>query len=232
MSKWISGKELLERSKIKDFELFNDYVRKGLQPYDDLGQPVSPLDVMKQILDVNALRDELAEHERFTHQILDESEAQLRADRTIALGDEIDYAEKAFTDSEGVSWTECELPSKSHLAKAVLARLSECIFRRGDVNEFQDEFIPKIASDEKAHSKKTPAPKKLRPNQRHKISCRAEAEKLWKEDPSITIADMIHRDELNKVCEGRLYTEKVMRKWINDLCPDRSRGRRSGQKSG
>jgi len=70
--------------------------------------------------------------------------------------------------------------------------------------------------------------KKLRPNQRHKIQCRNVAKKIWEKHPTITIANMICKDETIEACDGKLYTEKTIRNWIKDLCPDRSRGRRRG----
>lgn len=67
---------------------------------------------------------------------------------------------------------------------------------------------------------------KLRPNQWHNLRSREVAKELWKKDPKITIADMIMRDEIAAACDGRLYNEKTLRKWIKDLCPDRLPGRR------
>jgi hypothetical protein len=72
--------------------------------------------------------------------------------------------------------------------------------------------------------------KKLRPNQRHKIECRKIAAKIWENDPTITIADMIYRDEIAKVSTPKTYNEKTLRNWIKDLCPNRSRGRRPKKK--
>lgn len=69
--------------------------------------------------------------------------------------------------------------------------------------------------------------KKLRPSQRHKIAVIEAAKKIWKQDPTITIADMAYRDEINEVCEGKVYREKTIRGWIKHECPDRSPGRRS-----
>lgn len=231
MSKWISGKELLEQRNLKDIELFQDYVAQGLQPYDDLGQPVSPSDVLEQIFDVKTLEEELAEHERASRRPVGEDEALFRVDRTFVLGTEREHAKNALKAAEGVSWTAFELPSNPQQAKALLDRLSECLFRRDDVRQVEKELSPLAAAKAEKPSKKSATPRKLRPNQRHKISCRAEAKKLWKEDPSITIADMIRRDELNTVCEGRVYTDKAMREWIKDLCPDRSGGRRPKKKT-
>jgi hypothetical protein len=70
------------------------------------------------------------------------------------------------------------------------------------------------------------AKQKLRPNQKHKIECRKVAKKIWDENPSITIADMILSDEISNVCEGKVYAEKTLHNWIKDLCPNRSPGRR------
>jgi hypothetical protein len=75
----------------------------------------------------------------------------------------------------------------------------------------------------------TDAPRQVR---LHRERCRAIAQMLWDQDPKITIADMIHRDEINKYgCEEKLYSEKTLRTWINDLAPDRSPGRRPKQTS-
>jgi hypothetical protein len=98
----------------------------------------------------------------------------------------------------------------------------DLLFRLSDVEEFESEH-PEIVSY-RIQAKKSE--KKLRPNQLHKLKCREVAQKIWKEDPSITIADMIHKDEINEVCDGKVYTEKTIRNWIKDLCPDRSPGRR------
>jgi hypothetical protein len=69
--------------------------------------------------------------------------------------------------------------------------------------------------------------KKLRRSQRHKEQCRVVAERLWREDPNTTIQDMIFSDEITRDgCEGKVYAEKTLRKWINDLCPNRRPGRR------
>lgn len=71
--------------------------------------------------------------------------------------------------------------------------------------------------------------KKLRHNQLAKKKCREIAKKIWKAYPQITIADMIDRPDLlphTTKRGGSLYTEKTIRNWIKDLCPDRSPGRR------
>ena len=84
-------------------------------------------------------------------------------------------------------------------------------------------------------SETAPAPKKLRPSQRHRLACRKIAKELWdseeKNNYTITpIAAMIDKQELIDVCEKKIYSEKTMRNWIKDLCPSRLPGRRPQKK--
>jgi hypothetical protein len=88
---------------------------------------------------------------------------------------------------------------------------------------FQAE-VERIKSDKKKKAK-------LRPDQKHKLLVRTVAEAIWKEDPEITITEMVRRDEINLVCEGKSYTDKTIRKWIADLCPNRNPGRRKTNKT-
>ncbi len=66
----------------------------------------------------------------------------------------------------------------------------------------------------------------LRPSQRHRLRCREIAASLWEGDATITIAGMAYRDEINRACEGEVYADSTIRKWIKDLCPNRLPGRR------
>lgn len=86
---------------------------------------------------------------------------------------------------------------------------------------FNNKKLPK--EDNKGLSFKE---KKLRPDQKHKIECMKVAEKLWKKDPTITIADMCFKNEINEIFEGKTYSDKTIRNWIKHLCPNRSPGRR------
>jgi hypothetical protein len=91
-----------------------------------------------------------------------------------------------------------------------------------------------IEQIEKEHgiSPASPIPKKskLRPSQIHKKRCIQIAQQLWKKDPTITIADMALRDEINKACDGEVYAEKTIREWVKKECPNRNPGRRPKKK--
>lgn len=73
-------------------------------------------------------------------------------------------------------------------------------------------------------------PKHLRPSQVAKQECRKVAQQLWDKDSSITIADMIFKDEITRVCGTITYTEKTIRNWIKDIAPSRKPGRRPQKK--
>ena len=69
-----------------------------------------------------------------------------------------------------------------------------------------------------------------RPSQIHREKCRKIAKKLWKDDPRLTIVDMSFHDEINAAFDGKVYTEKTIRRWIKDLNPNKSPGRRPKEK--
>ncbi len=104
--------------------------------------------------------------------------------------------------------------------------LSDLLFRLADITDLESEHPEIVAGriDDKKPEKK------LRPSQIHKIKCREVAQKLWDEDPTLTIVDMTYKNEINAVFDGKSYVEKTIRDWIKDLCPDRSPGRRVKKK--
>ena len=67
---------------------------------------------------------------------------------------------------------------------------------------------------------------KKRPCQIHKERANEVAEKLWGQDPTLTIAYMIRCNEINECFDGKVYADNTVRNWIKDKCPNRSPGRR------
>ena len=103
-----------------------------------------------------------------------------------------------------------------------------------DIEPGEDVPSEFILKDERVniYERKT-TEKKLTYRDEQQTKCREFAAQIWNKDPQVTIADMIFRDELapytvNK--KGDMYTEKTIRNWIKDLCPNRSQGRRSIKK--
>ena len=228
MSKWISGKELLERLKIKDFELFNDYVSKGLQPHNQVGQPISPTDVMEKVTNIDLLKKEMVRMREFREEgeeHMDRNEAGLFYEKAIEpLKKHLMQSEKRLSTVRDLDWNEIEPPASETEAKEIITELVNSLFKMEDVEEFEKQFGIKGKADKPPEP--VSSPRKLRPDQIHRIECRKVAKRLWQENPTITIADMILKDEINVLFSGKTYTENTIRNWIKDLCPDRSAGRR------
>jgi len=228
MSKYITGQEIIRDLGLQDFEFYNDYVRAGLTPLNNQGQPYSPHDVMAHLFNLTGQREALFQLNDSIHDLDDESVGALRANRIIPLEQTIEQLEARLAALEGVEWAEFGLPNDQNEANHVLGVLRNLFFDRMEVVKLVG------GGDYSKQSVYVDPPKKsrkLRPDQRHRLAVREAAKKVWKEHPEMTIADMIERDELNEVCEGRVYKEDTMRNWIKDLAPDRSPGRRPKKKS-
>ena len=118
------------------------------------------------------------------------------------------------------SWYYCDLPESEPKALAVINSVVESLFLKKAVTEI-------LGPPEKGSKLKIAGnsnQKKLRHDQMCRIKCRDIAKIIWAKDPTITIVDMINEDEIVKAStkkNGKLYTEKTVRNWIKDLCPDR-----------
>lgn len=95
----------------------------------------------------------------------------------------------------------------------------------GDIYDSLDDALFRVI-DVKEYEMAKPQNKSKRISNKHKEACRVIATKLWKKNPTTTIQDMILCDEIDKASDGNGYTEKTLRIWISDLCPNRNAGRR------
>jgi len=106
--------------------------------------------------------------------------------------------------------------------------MADLLFRRSDVEALENKIeIPG----------KKPLPEKKKPgrwSQEQRTKCREVAKGLWEKDPTITIHEMMEREELLEVTkrkDDQLFVEKTLRNWIKDLCPNRKPGRRPKKES-
>ena len=94
--------------------------------------------------------------------------------------------------------------------------------------EYRDKFVMNYI-----YAAATAPPKPIRKVailEKRRLACRKAAEKIWAKEPEITIADMIMRNEIANACDDVTYTEKTIRDWIKELCPNRKPGRRKTKK--
>jgi hypothetical protein len=101
MSKFVSGNELLAQG-IRDFELLS-YVRKGLQPYSDLGEPIPSPDIEAKQSELAWLKEQLEGDEKY-------------------LESSFYKVQEAFTESEPKKITKLDL-AKSGAAPSLVGRL-------------------------------------------------------------------------------------------------------------
>jgi len=101
---------------------------------------------------------------------------------------------------------------------------------------FEGEELPSFASFESWElypgTEKNPDKASIKPNARSKrldeikTKVRAKAEELWRNDPSITKADMAMHDEINSIPGASKMAEGTLQNWIKDLNTNRKPGRR------
>jgi hypothetical protein len=101
--------------------------------------------------------------------------------------------------------------------KFIEEKIGHFLFKFEAISNIEKEYQSDTIKEDKLSRKSTI----------HKERCRAIAALMWAKDPKFTIEDMISSDAINKYgCENKVYHEKTLRKWINDLCPNRNPGRR------
>jgi hypothetical protein len=61
---FITGNEFIISRRIRSFQLFSDYVQKGLQPYSSTGKPIPPPDVRQNKLRLQKYQEKKEELER------------------------------------------------------------------------------------------------------------------------------------------------------------------------
>jgi len=158
-SKWITGKELITRWDIKDFELF-DFLKQGLQPYTRYG---------KKIIDSDSLR-------RARRDSIDKIERDLRTkQKLIVLGGSSfgrmtesqikDEAQRIYNrqkleivnppnDCVLMSFS---IPQDENGAKIAISRTMNFLFKMDDILEFEKEH-PQFLRETKQILEKTVFP--------------------------------------------------------------------------
>ena len=204
MTKYKSGQEHIDEMGIKDFEFFKGFVKKGAKPSDNLGRPLNPSDVIKDVSNYHDLIDKAS---TMTDDDPEANEVKTKIKNTT----------ESINASQDVDWNDFELPASETEAEAILTALKGSLYHQKEIDKLKSSagIRPERA---------------LTHDQRCKIECRKVAERLWAEDRHITIRAMSQeRQEILDVSikkDGTHYLEATVRNWIKDLCPDRSAGRR------
>jgi leucyl aminopeptidase len=219
MSKWVSGQQLLDDFGIRDIELFNDYVQKGLQPHNDLGQPISPSDVVEEIANIARLKEQ---YEKLRHTVAEVGNEELQkfdASTGYDLLAQIGHYEKWVLSVKKLDWNEFKLPEMEAEAMAVLTTLVNSLYHIEDIKKFFNES--KI--EKKEIIPEPPKAKKLRPDQEAKLKVQQVAKELYDKHPEIdTVKEMVDRPEIMET-DGKHYRPGTRHKWISEVAPKRAK---------
>ena len=229
MSKWLSGQELLNNFGIKDFELFYDYVQKGLQPHN-LAQPISPLDVVEEITNIAKLKEQHEELKYSAEDAGDEELQKFNATVGYDLLAQIENYEKWVLSVKGLDWNEFKFPKMKAEAAAVLTALVNSVYHIEDIEKLyiapeieKKEIIPELPELEAG-------PKKARKHHTDKdrLRARAKALELWAAEKykDYTVPELIDTQEmldatLKQTDTGTSnYSARTVKDWIKDLNPN------------
>jgi len=228
MCKWISGQQLLNDFEIRDFELFYDYVQKRLQPHNNLGQPISPLDVVEEITNIAKLKGKYGELRYSVEELGNEELQKFDATRGYDLLAQIENYEKWVLSVKGLDWNEFKFPKMKAEAAAVLTALVNSLYHIEDIKKYfsepeieKKEIIPELPELEAG-------PKKARKHHTDKDRLRAQAKaaELWAgKYKDYTVPELIDTQEmLNATLKPNgtsNYSERVVKDWIKDLNPNK-----------
>jgi hypothetical protein len=219
MSKWLSGQELLNNSGIRDIEFFDDYVQKGLQPHNNLGQPISPSNVVEEITNIAKLKGEYEELKYLVEELGNEELQKFNATTGYGLLEQIGRYEKWLLSVKALDWNEFKLPEMKAEAMAVLAVLVNSLYHIEDTKKYFSE--PEI--EEKEIIPELPKAKKLRPDQEAKLKVQQVAKELYDKHPEIdTVKEMVDRPEILE-SGGKDYQPGTRHKWISEIAPKRAK---------
>ena len=228
MSKWVSGQQLLNDFGIRDFELFYDYVQKGLQPHNNLAQPISPSDVVEEIANIAKSKEQYTELRYSEEDAGDEELKKFDATTGYILLEQIGHYEKWLLSVKKLDWNEFKFPEMKAGAGAVLTALVNSLYHIEDKKKYfsepeieKKEIIPELPELEDG-------PKKARKHHTDKDRLRAQAKaaELWAgKYKDYTVPELIDTQEmLNATLKPNgtsNYSARVVKDWIKDLNPNK-----------
>jgi len=225
MSVWIDGSQLMALFKIKGSDLVKKCITHNLTPYNDHGKPIRPVDVVMQ--QIGGMEQKLSQLDEAAWDLKGSEREKIIENQMQPLEELLKSFKLYLRSIENLSWDRFELPQENELAVCFINRLVGSNYRAEDVDRLFKEHT------EPSEKRKSPEakPKLYRsiPSQERIKKCREIARQIWNQQPDLTIAGMINRNEIirqTKRPDGSTYSEMTVRSWIRDLCPNPKPGRR------
>lgn len=238
MTEFIFGNQLLKQYDMTPIDLFNLVQRGDLTPYSgdyseycrpDRKPPRYIQELETRIENLESQKWALKSNDQPAAFFLDNDPIPIvkikQIDEEIGLINvELKQLKKNIQDP--YDWKNFRLPENKSEAKAVIDNLTLCYYREAQVSQVNMNGGLTDSSNPESYIADNSNRINPLPSQRHKIAVIKVAREIWGQKPDITIAEMIGLDAINLVCEGKVYSEKTLRNWIKEYCPNRSQGRR------
>ena len=222
MSKWTSGQQLLYDFGIEAFELFYDHVQKGLQPYNDLGKPISPSSLVEKIVNIALLKEQYHEKRHSEAEFGDNDLKKFDATIGHDLIAQIEHYENWAHSVRDLDWNKFELPEIEAEARAVLTELVNSLYHEDDIKKIFG--VPEFEIEQKEIIPELPKAKKLTTDQKSKLGVQRVAKELYDKYPEFhpeidSYVKMFQRKDIKDACE-RGYELGTVQKWISEIAPE------------
>lgn len=225
MSAWIDGGQLMALFKITDSDLVQKCISQNLTPYNNQRQPIRPVDVVIQHM--AGLEMELSRLDEKAWELTGLEREKIIEYQIQPLEERLENCRLFLRSIENLNWDGFELPQEHALAACFVNRLVGSHYRADDVDRFLKRYTE--PSEERKSPEVKPKLSRSVSSQERIKKCREIAKQIWNQQPDLTIAGMINRNEIirqTKRPDGSTYSEMTVRSWIRDLCPNPKPGRR------
>ena len=222
MSKWISGQQLLYDFGIEAFELFYDHVQKGLQPYNDLGKPISPSSLVEKIVNIALLKEQYHEKRHSEAEFGDNDLKKFDATIGYDLIAQIEHYKKWAHSVRDLDWNNFELPENEEEARAVITELVYSLYHKDDIKKFLG--VKEVEIEQKEIIPELPKAKALRPDQKAKLEVQRVAKELYSKYPEFhheidSYGKIFKRKEIQDA-GAKDYQLGTVQKWISKVAPE------------
>ena len=225
MSAWIDGGQVMALFKITNSDLAQKCISQNITPYNDQGKPIRPVDIVIQ--QIVGLEQELSQLDEAAWDQTGLEREKIIENQIQPLEERLQSCRLYLRSIENLNWGGFELPQEHELAACFVNGLIGSQYRANDVDCFLNGHTE--PPEERKSPEVKPKLSRTVSSQERIKKCREIAKQLWNQQPDLTIAGMINRNEIIRQAkrpDGSTYSDMTVRSWIRDLCPNPKPGRR------
>ena len=174
---------------------------------------------------INMLTNPQSVNMRFLESQFDNERPPTENEIEIKIKDlEIDIKKYKNNTTDLYNWKNYRFPDSDNRLDELKAFMSICYFKISEIKKISNLFKKREEIHLNDISSETNL-KFTRKSQMHRLEAECIAERLWAEDPTLTIAEVIRNPDINKSYDGNKYVGKTLRRWVKSKCPNPRRGR-------